>query len=186
MLPDPEPRSQIQPDAAPLPVSESYDPDDNRLRGRLAEATYRRLSDARRAIAVELRLPEPLPFPPLTPSSRAGSFRELQCRVREEGATAPLVCERVVANLIAQAREERSIEWLAEKAFSEGAWRTAREWMPGAAARRRGHQKGDPLPPAPRPRREPQAAPIVVPQDERAEVAAMVAELRERLAGRAS
>ena len=171
----------------PGTVAAIAQPDDARARGRLAETTYRRVSDARIAIAAELKLPAPLPFPPIAPSSRAGSFRALLDRVREEGEHAALVCDRVVSNLIAQAREERTVEWLAEKAFGEGPWRTAREWMPGAAARRRGPQKGDPLPPAPAPKREPAPAPIVISDDERAEVAAMAAELRDRLAsGRAS
>jgi hypothetical protein len=110
-----------------------FDPEDPAARGRLALATYRRVSDARVAIAAELGLDEQLPFPAIVPSSRAvggaGSFRDLQERIREEGAAAPAVCERVASNLIAQAREDRSIEWVAEKAFTAGGWRTARAWV---------------------------------------------------------
>lgn len=179
-----EPQIGPTPDRSDRPPSGgSYDDQDARARGRLAEATYRRVSDARIAIAADLKLPAPLPFPPLGPSSRAGSFRDLLDRVREEGAAAPLVCDRIVSNLVAQAREERSVEWLAEKTFGEAPWRTAREWMPGAAARRRGPAKGDPLPPAPPRRRDPQPAPIVVADDERAAVAQMAAELSARLTG---
>ncbi len=163
----------------------NYNPDDPRARGRLAESTYRRVSDALIALSAEMRHPAPLPFPAITPGSHPQSLRDLQERVREEGAAAPLVCDRVVDNLIAQAREERSVEWLAEKAFAAKPWATARAWMPGAAARRRGPAKGDPLPPAPAPRRAPEPPPaIVIPPDEREDVAAMARELRDRLEGR--
>jgi hypothetical protein len=166
-------------------IAGPYSPDDPRGRGRLAEATYRRVSDALVAIAGEFKLPAPLPFPAVTPGSHPQSLRELQDRVREEGAAAPLVCDRVVANLIAQAREERSVEWLAEKAFSPKPWAAARQWTPGAAARRRGPARGDPLPPAPAPRREAPVPPLVIPADERDDVAAMARELRDRLNGTA-
>jgi hypothetical protein len=148
-------------------IAGPYNPDDPRARGRLSEATYRRVSDALVALAGELKLPSPLPFPAITPGSHPQSLRELQDRVREEGAAAPLVCDRVVANLIAQAREDRSVEWLAEKAFSSRPWAAARQWMPGAAARRRGPARGDPPPPAPAPKREPSAPSIVIPAAER-------------------
>lgn len=124
--PVPERSRQLAIDSAPR-GDRSYNPDDPFARGRLAEATYRRVSDARIAEAARLGLPEPLPFPERTPSSRAGSYRDLLDRIREEGGRAPAVCNRVVENLIAQARSKRSIEWLSEKAFSEGGWRTARE-----------------------------------------------------------
>lgn len=166
-------------------IAGPYSHEDPRARGRLAEATYRRVSDALVAIASELKLPAPLPFPAVTPGSHPQSLRELQDRVREEGAAAPLVCDRVVANLIAQAREERSVEWLAEKAFSPRPWAAARQWTPGAAARRRGPAKGDPLPPAPAPKRAPPATELVIPPDEREDVAAMARELRDRLNGTA-
>jgi hypothetical protein len=166
-------------------VAGPYSPDDPRARGRLAEATYRRVSDALVAVAGELKLPAPLPFPAITPGSHPQSLRELQDRVREEGAAAPLVCDRVVANLIAQAREERSVEWLAEKTFSARPWAAARQWMPGAAARRRGPAKGDPLPPAPAPKRAASTPALVIPPDEREDVAAMARELRDRLNGTA-
>lgn len=178
-------------------IAGPYSHEDPRSRGRLAEATYRRVSDALVAIAGELKIPAPLPFPAVTPGSHPQSLRELQDRVREEGAAAPLVCDRVVANLIAQAREERSVEWLAEKAFSPRPWAAARQWTPGAAARRRGPAKGDPLPPAPAPKRpEREASPPRRTAEELAELAAMadraaedpraaVAELAARLSATA-
>lgn len=170
-----EPQTSPTQDRAGHPPSTgTFSPDDPRARGRLAEATYRRVSDGLVAIAVELKLPAPLPFPAITPGSHPQSLRELQDRVREEGAAAPRVCDRVVANLIAQAREERSVEWLAEKAFSPRPWAAARQWTPGAAARRRGPAKGDPLPPAPAPRRSDRpAAPIRRTGEELAELTAM-------------
>ncbi len=116
----------------PLPAG-TFRPDEPADRGRLATETYRRVSDARIEIAAELELPPPLPLPPITPSSRGAAFRGLLDRVREEGALAPAACDRVIANLIAQARDERSIDWLGERAFTEGGWRFAREWIPGAA-----------------------------------------------------
>lgn len=120
---------------------QGYNHDDARARGRLAGRIYRAVSDARIAIAAELQLPSPLPFPPIAPGTSAGSFRDLRDRVREEGSAAPVVCWRIVANLTAQAREDRSVEWLAEKAFREGAWRTAREWLPIAQRPRAGPRR---------------------------------------------
>lgn len=103
---------------------------DPRARGRLAELTYRRVSDARLAIAAELKLSAPLPFPAITPGSHTRGFAELGARIREEGAQAAMVCDRVVANLIAQAREERHVEWLAERVFGDKAWTRAKDWTP--------------------------------------------------------
>lgn len=177
-----EPQIGPTPDRSDRPPSVGdYDHQDPSARGRLADLTYRRVSDARVAIAAELRLPAPLPFPLIAPSSRAGSFRQLLDRVREEGTAAPLVCGRVVDNLIAQAREERSVEWLAEKAFGEGPWRTAREWMPGAAARRRGPQRGDLQPPPRKP--DPSPPVVTVSLEERSAAAAELARARAELFG---
>lgn len=160
----------------PAPIA-AFNPDDPRAIGRLAEATYRRVSDALITVAAELKLPAPLPFPAITPASSERT-RDARDRVREEGAAAPAVCDRIVANLIAQAREERTVEWLAEKAFTAGGWRTARAWMPGAAARRRGPSKGDPLPPAPAPKRpdRPPPDPVLSPED-RAAIADLAARI---------
>lgn len=123
------PRQLTAPSTGHVFTGVVYDPEDPAHRGRLAADVYRRVSDARVAIAAELGLPEQLPFPVIAPSSRAGSYRELLDRVREEGIAAPAACARVVDNLIAQAREAREIEWLAEKAFTAGGWRTARGWI---------------------------------------------------------
>jgi hypothetical protein len=163
---DPKPANVIPAEVARgESIAGPYNHDDPRARGRLAEATYRRVSDALVAIAVELRLPAPLPFPAITPGSHPQSLRDLQDRVREEGAAAPVVCDRVVANLIAQAREERRVEWLAEKTFGSKPWAEARQWTPGAAARRRRPQNGDLPPPAPAPKRERSAPAIMIPAD---------------------
>lgn len=127
----PAPQARALPAPAPARASSpaTYDPADAFARGRLAASTYRRVSDERIAIARELKLPAPLPFPMITPSSHPASFRDLADRVREEGELAPAVCDRIVDNLVAQARETREIEWLAEKAFTPGGWRTARAWL---------------------------------------------------------
>lgn len=126
---DPKPANVIQP--------AGYNPDDPRARGGLAEATYRRVSDARVEVARKLGLPEPMPFPVLTPGRHPLSMTDLQDRIREEGQLAPVVCDRIVANLTAQAVETRSLEWLAEKFSTAGSWRTAKDWTPGASQRPR-------------------------------------------------
>lgn len=148
------------PRTLPYELGPGYDPENAAHRGRLAASVYKRVSDARVAIAAELGLPEQLPFPIVAPSSRAGSFRELLDRVREEGAAAPAACDRVVQNLVDQARETQAIEWLAEKAFTEGGWRTARAWVSKK--------------PKPRPRRAPEQPPPREPElsdEDRAELA---------------
>jgi hypothetical protein len=108
-----------------------YDADSPAERDALAKRTYQRVSDARIEIAAELGMPEPLPFPLITPATRPQQFRELLDRVREEGAQAPRVCDWVVESLKAQARDEQSIDWLSLKAFSSGAWQHARDRVPG-------------------------------------------------------
>lgn len=115
-----------------------YNPDDPRARGRLAEATYRRVSDARLEVARKLGLPEPLPFPVISPGRHPLCLTDLQDRIREEGPLAPVVCDRIVANLTAQAVETRSLEWLAEKFSAAGPWRTAKDWTPEAQRPRAG------------------------------------------------
>lgn len=175
--PAPDPAPQPAPTTA-LPPSAAYDPTTPRDRGQLAEATYQRVSDARVAIAAELKLPTQLPFPPVTPSSRPRAFVELLDRVREEGSTAPLACDRVVGNLIAQARETRDVEWLSQKAFGAGAWATARE---RTGPRRARGAKGEAIAAA-RPELE-KRAPIVVPAAERAIAAGMATEALVKLFG---
>jgi hypothetical protein len=113
----------------------AFNADDPRARGRLAEAIWRRVSDAAITVAAELRLPAPLPFPVIGPSTRRRGFVELCDRIREEGELASAACDRVVGNLIAQARTKRSVEWLAEKAFGDKAWLNARNGVdPSASA----------------------------------------------------
>jgi hypothetical protein len=109
-----------------------------RARGALAVATWKRLSDLRVAIAKELGLAGVMPFPAITPGSHSAGFRELQSRIREEGSNAQAVCDRVLEVLAAQARDTKSIDWLSEKSFTEGGWRTAREAIPGWRAAPRG------------------------------------------------
>jgi hypothetical protein len=118
----------IPPTAVP---STEYDYENPRHRGKLAEDTFGRVSAARLSLAREFGLPDQLPFPQITPASQPQAFRDLSDRVREEGASAPHVCNIVVESLIAEARETKSIEWVSLKAFSSGAWNTARERVPG-------------------------------------------------------
>jgi len=139
-VPDPPPDPQTQnshtPRARAIPaVVTLYNPEQPGAAWRLTEDTYKRLSEARVAVAAELGLTGVLAFPEITPSTRPQGYRDLLDRVREEGKAAPGVCDRVVEALVLQAREQRSVEWLSEKSFSAGAWRTAREYVPGAKAR---------------------------------------------------
>lgn len=123
--------------SAPATGSVDYNPDDARARGRLAEATYRRISDARVAIAAEFGLAYELPLQPITPGTQPSGFVDLRDRLREEGQLAPAAADRVVENLIKQARAERSVEWLGPKAFGAKAWQHARTATPPARARER-------------------------------------------------
>jgi hypothetical protein len=109
---------------------ELYDPNRSDHRRRLAESTWARMDKARQAVAAEVGLAPPAPFPKITPSSHPGSFRDLSMRIVEESDVAPQVCQRILEHLIAQARTDRSLEWLSEKAFTEGGWRTARNKIP--------------------------------------------------------
>jgi hypothetical protein len=165
---DPKPENVIPP---------AFDPADPRAIGRLAEAFYRRISDARIAIAVELKLPEPLPFPAITPGTNRRGFADLRDRIREEGALAPAACERVIANLITQARAKKSIDWLGERAFGDKAWPNARDGI-DPSARPPVPRRGDPLPPAPPPKRPdpPPPDPVLSPEDR-----AAIAELAARV-----
>lgn len=141
------PREPMTPAIAP--VTAGYDPAIPGARNKLVEQTYWLVSDARIAAARKLGLPDQLPFPPITPASRPTGIRDLLDRVTEEGAIAPQVCTRVVAALIVQAEDKRSIEWLSTKAFTVGGWRTARDYVPGQPAGSRSPHVGrvEPLSP---------------------------------------
>jgi hypothetical protein len=130
--------------ARAIPPSTEYDADSATDRAALAHRTYERVSSARIAIAAELGMPEQLPFPVITPSTRPLPFSQLLDRIREEGAQAPRVCDVVVNALVEQARDELSLEWLSLKAFSSGAWTTARSRVRGQPADRRGPRSRDP------------------------------------------
>jgi hypothetical protein len=159
--------------SAPPPA---FDPSAPLAIGRLAEATWRRISDAATAVAAELRLPAPLPFPDITPSTQRRGFVELKDRIREEGALAPTVCDAVVQNLVKQARAKRSVEWLAEKAFGDKAWLNARNGV-DPSARVASGQRTAPSP-APRPPIDRRPPDPELTDEERAELA----ELANRLA----
>ncbi|MGE5801586.1 MAG: hypothetical protein ACM358_04975 [Gemmatimonadota bacterium] len=97
-----------------------------RERGALAEATWQRLSELRAGHAARLRISGVMPFPVVHPGNQPRGFRELLDRIREEGDNAHAACDHVLAVLDKQATDEKSIEWLAEKAFLAGPWEKAR------------------------------------------------------------
>lgn len=124
-VPEEIPPRAIPPSPTPAPVP------DPRAVGDLAKAFWGEVSAARVSEAAKLRL-EALPFPEISPAHQPKAFDELRKRIREEGKSAPTVCHHVLARLVEQARETKSVEWLSEKAFLEAPWRTAREAIPGA------------------------------------------------------
>ncbi len=173
--PEPKPTpGPLPPDLAPdLQISDSpatraiqpstgYDPDKATDRGRLAESTYSRIAAARDQLIAELGLVDEVPMPRGTFATEPAGFRDLRDRIRGEGSIAPQACDRIIDALVRQAREERSVEWLSDKAFTEGAWRTARNGsgkrqpqsragprragdLIGAATPRNDHPEGDRL-----------------------------------------
>jgi hypothetical protein len=145
LLPLPSSQDQNSPAAGAIAPSADYNPDSTADRLRLAEATYTRIADARAALIAELGLRNEVPMPAArigTPSEPSG-IRELRARIRDEGAVAPQACDRVVATLVADAREERSVVWLSDKAFTEAAWREARNGG-GGKRKRAGPKRGAP------------------------------------------
>lgn len=113
------------------PTGSDFDPADAAKTGALARQTWSRLSEIRTEVARELGLSGVLPLTAITPASaNQPGFRNLMARIHDEGPNAPAVCTRVLEVLTVQARKTRSIEWLSEKAFTEGGWRTARESVP--------------------------------------------------------
>lgn len=110
-----------------IPPSTGYDPDSAADRQALAHRTYERMSAARQAVGVELGLPPQHPFPAITPATRPQGFRDLLDRIREEGASAPTICDTVVDNRTREARWAQSIEWLSERAFRADPWANMRQ-----------------------------------------------------------
>ncbi len=127
-----------QPGPLTLDLDQRSDPLSLRAREDLARVTWAEVSRARVQLASELNLPNVLPLPDRfgVPSEPRGC-RDLRDRLREEGDNATTTAKHVLANLIAQAREERSVEWLSEKAFTPGGWQTARNWISGQQQRAR-------------------------------------------------
>lgn len=113
---------------APDPLA--FDPHDPPQRGQLAQKTWSRLSEIRLALGKEFGIAGVMGLTTITPGTEVRGFRDLRDRIREEGAEAPRVCDRVLESITARARETRSIEWVSEKATTEGAWRTAKERIP--------------------------------------------------------
>ena len=104
--------------------------------GLLAEAFWFALERVRGVIGAELGIAViPLPQGKLhTFGSEPKGFRDLRDRIRAEGPIAPIVCTHVLENLVADARDTGSLEWLSEKVFGEGSWMRARD--------RQGHGAG--------------------------------------------
>lgn len=125
--PTPVPAVVLSGDA---PAPKAWDPNEAGARGRLAEQTWKRLSEIRVAVARELGIAGVEPLTVITPGTEVRGFRDLRERIREEGTDAPRVCARVLESITARARESRSVEWVSEKATTEGAWRTAKERIP--------------------------------------------------------
>lgn len=136
-VPDAEAEAEAEAAAAAAPVervrvlmplwpSGAFDQTNPSHRGMLAEAVWRALSDARLVIGAELGL-TPLPLPPMGTGSETRGCRDLRDRIRAEGALAPMVCTHVIANLMRDARDTLSLDWLSEKGFSEGSWQRSRD-----------------------------------------------------------
>jgi hypothetical protein len=167
--PSPSPEDQISPSARVIPPSTEPTPAPAprpapswglqspeeiakaRLIGDLALATWKRVSDARMDRARALKLEGVIALPAIHPGKQPTAFDELRERIREEGDAAAVVCDHVVKALVEQAAADstpKSLEWLSEKAFLEGSWRTARAAVlkakrkPPAAAQR---PEGEPL-----------------------------------------
>lgn len=114
------------------PAHEGYTPTDRSAVDAWVAWTFRAVSDARVAVASEYAIANVLPFPMrVNMPSESRGCRDLRDRIRSEGLLAPSVCEQVVVALLAEARENKSVEWLSEKAFTEGGWLHAREATPG-------------------------------------------------------
>lgn len=108
-----------------------YDPNSTRDRVALTDATYRRVRDARAELIAELGL-DAVRMPDCGTPAEPPGYRDLVERVRAEGAEAPHACDAVVETLVREARDERSVAWLSERAFTERAWSRARN---GGASR---------------------------------------------------
>lgn len=143
------------PEVGPLTLSPDPSGSQNPLAPRAIEPTaystardtWAAVSAARVQLAAELRIANVIALPDRfgVPSEPRGC-RDLRERVREEGDEAAEVCRHIVENLVAQAREEKSVEWLSEKAFTAGGWQTARNWVPGQQQQRSraGPKRGTP------------------------------------------
>lgn len=112
------------------PAQSSFDPENLTQRRQLVDWCWTELGKRRQAVTRELGLASTPPLPPITPGSYPRSVSDLRQRIIEEGANAPSVCLFVLESATADARTTRSINFLGEKLFTEGGWRTARERVP--------------------------------------------------------
>ena len=104
----------------------AYDPTSVAHRIALARAFYARVAVARDELIAELGLVGQVRMPRSSTPAEPIGFRDLKLRIESEGDAAPEACEVVITTLVREAREERSVTWLSDKAFTEGGWRQAR------------------------------------------------------------
>lgn len=95
-------------------------------RGALAEIKYAELSRRRLALAAELGLPTPLPYPAIVPNRLPKGFQRLRERLREEGDLAAVVIDAMLDHLECEARDKADLYYFDERSFAEDAWRNAR------------------------------------------------------------
>lgn len=107
-------------------------PESALARGTYAKSLWQRVNQARKQIAHELGI-DALPLPLIDGARDPQAFRDLRERLREEGENYSTVGDHVLANLIADAREKRSLDWLGERGFTRGGWATARRMERKAA-----------------------------------------------------
>ena len=151
--PEATPEARPQTQLTPGPLSPDLPPDHRSQNShapraidtsayQVAKDVWVQVSEARMLIAAEFKIPNIIPLPDRfgMPSEPRGC-RDLRDRVREEGANAAATSAHVVKNLIDQAREEKSVEWLSEKAFTAGGWQTARNWTPGQQQKKRANPR---------------------------------------------
>lgn len=91
-----------------------------RARGRLADRTWDRMNEIRVALATENRWNDVQPL-----NHQLHGHSELRARIRDAGADADRQCDHVMAVLEAEARRDKSVEWLCGKSFSPKGWERA-------------------------------------------------------------
>lgn len=91
-----------------------------RARGLLADRTWNRMNEIRVALATENAWDDVQPL-----NHQLAGHRELRDRIREAGADAERQCDHVLTVLEAEARRDKSVQWLCGKSFSPKGWERA-------------------------------------------------------------